>query len=96
MKGSRLVFEVLITQPSGQFSNIKMPTVLMTGILHFEHITTLPPLASFFLVKLEITKPSLSKYKRLLLSSSRPYQLYGYHEDGLEGEGAVTEVKQVL
>lgn len=31
-----------------------------------------------------------------LLSHVRPYQLYGYHEDGLEGEGAVTEVKQVL
>lgn len=24
------------------------------------------------------------------------YQLYGYHEDGLEGEGAVTEIKQVF
>lgn len=32
----------------------------------------------------------------MLLSSSRSYQLYGYHEDGLEGEGAVTEVKQIL
>lgn len=28
--------------------------------------------------------------------SERPYQLYGYHEDGLEGKVAVTEVKQVL
>lgn len=27
---------------------------------------------------------------------SRPHQLYGYHEDGLEGEGAVTEIEQVL
>lgn len=24
------------------------------------------------------------------------YQLYGYHEDGLEGKGAVTKIKQVL
>lgn len=29
--------------------------------------------------------------KRAAFLSS--YQLYGYHEDGLEGEGSVTEIK---
>lgn len=39
---------------------------------------------------------SFTRLRGLVSRLGRAHQLYGYHEDGLEGEGAVAEVKQVL